>query len=178
MKHSAFSTYEYWHQALGHVNINPKLYDTKIPEKPDNFHCDICTKSKLTSSPHHTTVDKNRKKLDLIHSDLSGPFPVQSYGKSLYYISLIDDATRYTWVKFMQQKSETTKIIKDFVAEIELQYEKTPKRLRTDNGGEYVTNDLKEFLKQKGIVHEFTPPYSPESNGVAERLNRTIGESL
>ena len=83
-------------------------------------------------------------KLNLIHSDLSGPFPVPSYGKSSYYITLIDDATRYSWVKFMQQKSETLKIIKDFIAEIELQYEQIPKRLRTHNGGEYDSNNLKE----------------------------------
>ena len=54
----------------------------------------------------------------------------------------------------------------------------TPKSFRTDNGGEYISNELKDHLRQKGIVHQYTPPYSPESNGVAERLNRTIGESL
>jgi hypothetical protein len=58
----------------------------------------------------------------------------------------------------MQQKSETTKIIKDFVAEMDLQYHKTPKVFRTDNGGEYVTKDLEGFSESKGIIHEFTPP--------------------
>jgi transposase InsO family protein len=78
----------------------------------------------------------------------------------------------------MKQKSETTKIIKDFVTEMEHQHHKAPRAFRTDNGGEYVTKDLKVFFKSKGIIHEFTPPYSPESNRVAERLNRTIGEAL
>ena len=76
----------------------------------------------------------------------------------------------------MRQKSETTRIVKDFVEEMELQNHKTPAAFRTDNGGEYVTNDLKGFFTSKGIIPEFSPPYSPESNGVAERLNRTIGE--
>jgi len=78
----------------------------------------------------------------------------------------------------MKQISKTTKIIKDFVAEMELQNHKTPAAFRTDNGEEYVTKDLKGFFTSKGIIHEFSPPYSPESNGVAESLNRTIGESL
>jgi len=109
---------------------------------------------------------------------MSGPFPVSSYGHSLYYINLLDDATIVVWVRFMKQKSGMSKIIKDFVAEMELQNHKTPAAFRTDNGGEYVTKDLKGFCTSKGIIHEFSPPYSPESNGVAERLNPTIGMSL
>jgi hypothetical protein len=46
VKHSAYATYEFWHQALGHVNINPKLYDTELPAKPESFHCDSCTTAK------------------------------------------------------------------------------------------------------------------------------------
>jgi len=78
----------------------------------------------------------------------------------------------------MKQKSETTTMVEDFVAELELQHQKTPAAFRTDNGGEYVTNDLKGFFSSKGNRHEFSPPYSPKSNRVAECLNRTIGESL
>jgi len=132
----------------------------------------------MTRFPRVSTSKKDRKTLDPVHSDLSGPFPVPSYGNSLYYITLIDDATRVAWARLMKQKCETTKIIKDVVAEMELQHHKTPAAFRTDNGGEYVTKDLKGFFTSKGIIHEFSPPYSPESNGVAESLNHTIGESL
>jgi transposase len=65
------------------------------------------------------------------------------------------------WVQFTKHKSETTKIIKDFVTEMELQHHKTLKAFRTDNGGEHVTKDLKGFFESKVIIHEFTPPYSP-----------------
>jgi len=156
-----------------------KLYsDADIPAKPKDFICSSCVKSKMTRSFRLSTSRKIRNNLDLVHSDLSGPFPVPSYGNSLYYITLVDDATRVAWVRFMKQKSETTKIIKDFVTEMEHQHHKSPKAFRTDNGGEYVTKDLKGFFESKGIIHEFTPPYSPESNGVAERLNQTIEEAL
>jgi transposase InsO family protein len=181
---SAHITYNFWHQALGHpapssMDQALQMYsNADIPAKPKDFICSSCVKSKMTRKPRPSTLGKDRNQLDLVHSDLSGPFPVPSYGNSLYYITLIDDATRVAWVRFMKQKSETTKIIKDFVTEMEHQHHKAPKAFRTDNGGEYVTNDLKGFFESKGIIHEFTPPYSPESNGVAERLNRTIGEAL
>jgi hypothetical protein len=78
----------------------------------------------------------------------------------------------------MKQKSKISQLIKDFVAEMKHQHHKPPMAFRTDNGGEYVTMDLKRLFKSKGIIHEFTPPYSPESNGVTERHNQTIGEAI
>jgi len=77
----------------------------------------------------------------------------------------------------MKQKSETTKSIKDFVAEIEPEHHKTPMAFQTDNGGKYVTNDWRWGFGSKVIIHEFSPPCSPENIGMAERLNRTIGVS-
>jgi len=76
------------------------------------------------------------------------------------------------------KKSDTAQTIKGFVAEMILQNGATPKEFRTDNGGEYASQELIAFFQDKGIVHEFRPPHSPESPGVAESLNHTIGESL
>jgi len=152
--------------------------DADIRVRSTNNVFSFCITSRMTRFPHMSTSKKNRNTLDLVHSDSSGPFPVPSYCNSLYYISLIGDATRVSWVRFMQQTSETTKIVKYFVAEMELQNHKISAAVRTDNGREYVTKDLKGFFTSKGIIHEFSPPYSPESNGVAERLNQTIAESL
>jgi len=182
--HLAHITYDFWHQALGHLapstmDKSLQLYsDANILARPTNYICSSCVESKMTRFPRTSPSKKDMKKLDFVHSDLSGPFPVPSYGNSLYFITLIDDATRVAWVQFTKQKSETTKIVKDFVAEMELQHHKTPAAFRTDNGGEYVTKELKGFFASKGIIHEFSPLYSPESNGVAERLNCMIGESL
>jgi len=184
VSHSAHITCNFWHQALGHfapysMDKALKLYsDADIPAKPNDFICSSCVPSKMTRELRLSMSRKDSSKLDLGPCNLSGPFPVPSYGHSLYYSTLINDATRVVWVRFMKEKSETTKIIIDFVAEMELQHHKTPKAFRTDNGGEYVTKDLQRFFESKGIIHEFTPPYSPESNGVAERLNRTIAEAV
>jgi len=182
--HSAHIIYDFWHQALGHLapstmDKSLQLYsDADIPIRPTNCLSSPCVRRKMTRSPRTVSSKKDRKKLELVHSDLSRPYPVPSYGNSRYFIILIDDATRVAWVRFMRQKSETTKIVKDFVAEMELQNHKTPATFRTDNGGEYVTKDLKGSFASKGNIHEFSPPYSPESNGVAEPLSSTMGESL
>ena len=65
-----------------------------------------------------------------------------------------------------------------YKSEVENQKNKRIKRLRTDGGGEYESNPFKEFCEQNDIINEVTPPYSPESNGIAERKNRTIKEMI
>jgi transposase InsO family protein len=153
-----------------------------IPPRPSNYHCGSCTAAKLTRAPRHpqaSRLEKNdRQPLDLIHSDLAGPFPVSSYGGSLNYITFVDDSTRCSWVRFLKKKSDATQTVKGFVAEIILQHGVTPKAFRTNNGGEYVSQEPATYFQESGILHELRPPYSPESLGVAERLNSTIGESL
>jgi hypothetical protein len=89
-------------------------------------------------------------------------------------MSIVDDLTRATWVYFLKQKSDAIAILKNFITMCERQYDVKVMRIRTDNGGEYVNKDLENFFKELGIIHDPTPPYSHESNGVAERLNRTI----
>jgi transposase InsO family protein len=98
---------------------------------------------------------------------------VPSYGNKNNYMTLVDDYTRATWVYFLKQKSDAPAAIKDFVAMCERQHGKVL-RFRTDNGGEYVNKELEDFFAETGILHDPTPPYSHESNGVAERLNRTL----
>jgi len=88
--HSAHITYDFWHQALGHLapstmDKSLQLYsDADIPARPTNYVCSSCVKSKMTWTPQISMLKKDRKKLNLVHSDLSGPFPVPSYGNSLY----------------------------------------------------------------------------------------------
>ena len=181
----SFLTFEFWHEALGHLapSSMEKAKDlyadgTKlIPSAPPSFHCSSCS---IAKSQHHKpqSSDNSRDRGFLIHSDLCGPFPVPSFGGYLYYISFVHDKSKVCWVRFLKHKSDASQAIQDFVNEIELQHSVKVQRFRTDNGGEYVNKALTDFFSSKGIVHELTPPYSPESNGVAERLNRTIGEAL
>ena len=89
-------------------------------------------------------------------------------------MTLIDDATCYCYVYLLKTKDEAFHYFKNFKAEVENQIERKIKRLRDDRGGEYISNEFSQFCAEHGIIHEVTPPYSPQSNGVAERKNWTL----
>jgi hypothetical protein len=105
-----------------------------------------------------------------------GPVLVPSLGKSMYYVSFIDDFSRNTWIYFLRKKSEVFDKFKEFKALVENQTEKKIKVLRTDNGGEFYGNEFEEFCKKCGIARKKTIAYTPQQNGVAERMNKTLME--
>jgi hypothetical protein len=90
--------------------------------------------------------------LQLVHSDVFGPVLVPSLGKSMYYVSFIDDFSRKTWIYFLKKKSEVFDRFKEFKALVENQIEKRIKVLRTNNGGEFCGNEFKELCKKCGIA--------------------------
>jgi hypothetical protein len=99
---------------------------------------------------------------------------VLTKGDKRYFMTLIDDATRFCYVYLLHTKDEALDYFKIYKAEVENQLERKIKRLRSDRGGEYFSNVFDEFCEEHGIIHERTHPYSPQSNGVAERKNRTL----
>ena len=114
--------------------------------------------------------------LDIIHSDLIGPFPTPSYGNSRYVLTFIDDFSRYCWVYFLKLKSkffETFKVYKDLV---ENACGNKIKVLRNENGKEYVNKNLYHLCEEFGIQMQHYVPYTPQHNGVAERKNRSLKE--
>ena len=94
----------------------------------------------------------------------------------MYYVSFIDDFSRKTWIYFLRKKSEVFDRFKEFKALVENQTEKQIKVLRTDNGGEFCGNEFEEFCKKCGIARQKTTPYTPQQNGVVERMNKTLME--
>jgi transposase InsO family protein len=99
---------------------------------------------------------------------------VLTKGGKRYFLMLIDDASRYCYVYLLKTKDEALDYFKIFKAEAENQLERKIKRLRSDRGGEYFPILFDEFCAKHGIIHERTPPYSPESNRIAERKNCTL----
>ena len=100
----------------------------------------------------------------------------ESIGGCKYFVTFIDDYSRCCNVYFLRHKSEVLEKLKEFEV-ITSGSDRRIETLRTDNGGEYLSGEFKEYLKSKGIHHELTVPHTPEQNGVAERLNRTLMES-
>ena len=112
--------------------------------------------------------------LELIHSDICGPMNVKAQNGAIYFITLIDDYSRYGYVYLLSHRYEALDIFKRFVAEVETQLERRVKILRTDRGREYLSDMFKELCEEKGIQRQLTIPRSPQQNGVAERRNRTL----
>ena len=113
--------------------------------------------------------------LALLHTDVCGPLPVVSKGGSEYFVTVLDDYSKLSVVHPIARKSETPTVIKEVSSHLlETQTGPTTQRLRCDNGSEYINAELKSFCKDKGIKLETTVRYTPEQNGAAERLNRTL----
>ncbi|KAJ0392071.1 hypothetical protein ATCC90586_011078 [Pythium insidiosum] len=139
--------------------------------------CDGCLQGKMCVSPFpctDRTMVKTTALLEVVHSDVMGPMRVPSYGKAKYAVIFVDDYSRLIMIYFMKSKSEVLMHFKIYKTWIENQLNARIKCIRTDNGGEYVNRKFDTFCQQQGIVHQLTVPYTPQQNGVAERMNRTI----
>ena len=136
--------------------------------------CHSCVQSKQPRKPHKATEERNLEPLELIHYDLCEMNGVLTKGGKRYFMTLIDDASRFCYVYLLQTKDEALDYFKIYKTEVENQLERKIKCLRSDRGGEYFPKIFDEFCEEHGIIHKRTPPYSPESNGVAERKNCTL----
>ena len=137
--------------------------------------CDICIESKSTKKSCHT-VQRETDLLNLIHTDLGDLKQTITRGGKKYYVTFIDDCSRYSKVYLIRNKDEAFDMFLLYKAEVENQLNRKIKRVRSDRGGEYTL--FNEYCEKEGIIHEVTPPYSPQSNGVAERKNRTLKEMM
>ena len=114
--------------------------------------------------------------LDYIHSNLWGPSKVPSLGGKRYMLTFVNDFSRKVWVYFLRQKNETFSMFKKFKALVENQTGRKIKKLRTDNGLEFVESEFEEFCTMNGIARHKTLVGKPQQNGIAERINRTLLE--
>ena len=167
-----------WHARLGHVNfdsVKRLKHLNLIPSfsKTDFSKCQVCVEAKFTKKPFKS-VDRQTEVLELVHSDLGDFNNHESRGGKKYYITFVDDCSRFCMVYLLRSKDEAEEMFLKYKAEVENQLDKKIKRVRSDRGGEYSPDTLKAFCEQLGIVHETTAPYSPEQNGIAERKNRTL----
>ncbi|KAK1421896.1 hypothetical protein QVD17_24616 [Tagetes erecta] len=117
------------------------------------------------------------KPLQMLHMDLFGPTNVQSIGQKSYYLVIIDDFTRFSWVYFLHAKSETTELLKEFIIKVENQLDSKVKILRSDNGTEFKNVNVDSLCAEKGIARQFSAPRTPLQNGVAQWKNRTLIEA-
>lgn len=171
-----------WHQRMGHLNFQSlkKMSDNTehvtFSGKTENLTCITCKEGKQTRLPFKSDGSKVTKPLELVHSDVCGPMEIQSLGGSRYFLTFLDEYSKKISVYFLHNKSEVLSKFKEFKQEVENQLDAHIKVLRTDNGLEYDNKAFTDYLKGAGIIHQTTTPYTPEQNGTAERMNRTLVE--
>ncbi|KAH9724536.1 Integrase catalytic domain-containing protein [Citrus sinensis] len=115
---------------------------------------------------------------ELVHTDVCGPINVQARGGYEYLITFTNDYSRYGYVYLMRHKFESLEKFKEYRAETKKQLDKNIKKLRSDQGGEFLSGNFKEHLVENGIISQLTAPRTPQKNGVAERRNRTLLDML
>ena len=141
--------------------------------------CESCVQGKIHRTPFPTIGGKRAEvPLGLVHSDVCGKINSKSLSGAEYFLTFVDDKTRYVWVYILKYKSQVFKCFQEWKAMVERSTGHKLIALRTDNGGEYTSTEFQSYLKKEGIKHELTVPRSPEQNGIAECLNRTLVESV
>ncbi|GJW07825.1 putative RNA-directed DNA polymerase [Tanacetum coccineum] len=127
----------------------------------------------MTKKPFPHSNERAKDLLGIIHTDVCGPLRHVSRQGASYFITFTDDYSRYGYVYLLKHKHEVFEAFKVFKNEVENQLGKTIKAIRSYRGGEYNSQEFKDYLKANGIVQQLTPPYTPQHNGVSERINLT-----
>ncbi|WJX55219.1 hypothetical protein P8452_41015 [Trifolium repens] len=166
-----------WHQKLGHLNLKgmkkamtaeairglPKL---QIGEGNVCGECQIGKQTRMSHPmlEHQTTS----KVLELLHMDLMGPMQVESLEGKRYAFVVVDDYSRYTWVNFVREKSDTFDVFKELCIQLQREKGSNVVRIRSDHGREFENSKFNEFCSAEGIKHEYSSPITPQQNGVVE----------
>ncbi|GJX05502.1 zinc finger, CCHC-type containing protein [Tanacetum coccineum] len=165
-----------WHCRLGHISKKriEKLQHDGLLNSIDIESlgkCVSCLSGKMARKPYSHQVERAKDLLGLIHTDVCGPFRIVSRQGASYFVTFTDDFSRYGYVYLLKHKHEVFETFKVFQKEVEIQLGKTIKSLRSDCGGEYMSQEFLDHLKEHGIIAHRTPTYTPQNNGVPERRN-------
>ena len=141
--------------------------------------CEACAMGKSHKQNFRKEKHTTRGILDYVHSDLWGsPNVTPSLSGCKYFLTFIDDYSRRIWIYFLKTKDEAFQKFEEWKTLVENQTQKKLKCLRTDNGLEFCNNLFDKLCKDTGVKHHKTCPYTPQQNGVSERMNRTIMDKV
>jgi len=181
---SAATTLHTWHQRMGHISHaalkshGPSALtgmDLDGSTTADIPVCRGCEFGKSTRQPFSaSTTQRTSRVFEVVHSDLAGPMQTKSIQGSAYTATFIDNHSKLAVVYFLKSKDQFVKALQTYLAWGETQTSSKLRALHSDRGGEYMAGQVQDILKQRGIEHHLTMPGSPQSNGKAERFNRTI----
>ncbi|GJV52541.1 retrotransposon protein, putative, ty1-copia subclass [Tanacetum coccineum] len=168
-----------WHSRLEHISKKriEKLQQDGLINSiniESLGKCVLCLSSKMSRKPYSHQVERAKDLLGLIHTDVCGLFKTVSRQGANYFVTFTDDFSHYGYVYLLKHKHEVFETFKVFQKEVENQLGKTIKSLCFDRGGEYISQEFLDHLKEHRIIAHRTPPYTLQNNGVSERRNRTL----
>jgi transposase InsO family protein len=160
-----------WHRRVAHIGMRNlhklQKYDhilglTNIIFEKDR-PCGACQAGKQVGTHHHAkNIMTTTRPLKMLHMDLFGPVAYISIGGNKYGLVIIDDYSGFTWVFFLQDKSETQEVLKKFLRMTQNEFDAKVNKIRSDNGTEFKNTQVEDFLDEEGIKHEFLAPYTPQ----------------
>ena len=180
----ATGSWELWHSRLAHLGwhqlrrllssdlVTGTQATGRFPPAPE---CDTCLEGKMHRHPFSAATPRATRPLERVCTDLMGPLSPSVF-RHKYIMVIVDEYTRYAWVFFLKQKSHASQRIKDFFAYAQRQFGRTISCIRSDRGGEFLSEELLSWYERNGIVHELSIRNTPQQNGIAERYNRTLTE--
>lgn len=172
-----------WHRRMAHLNYaDVKRLSTLVDGMGVMINdaeavCEPCVFGKQSRKPFNSTGGaRSSRVLQLIHSDVCGPITPATWDEKRFLVTFIDDYTHFTVVYLLRNKSDVFELFQRYKAMAETHTGERIAKIRCDNGGEYKSNQFREACNATGIQIQYSEPYTPEHNGVAERMNRTLIE--
>lgn len=171
-----------WHRRLGHISF-PNLRKVtflstgiKLKENSEMAFCDICARAKQTRMPFTKERTRATRVLEIVHTDVCGPIDPPTWDDKHYFVTILDDFTHFAAIFPIKGKFEVADTVIEYLEQCQNKWNIKTFKIRSDNGKEFSNATLINWCKKNGTVLDFTAPYSPQQNGKAERLNRTILE--
>ena len=188
--HVAKASLSVCHKRLGHAMTHSikKLLESSMVTGMEliddstnhaDGECIACIKGETTQNviPKKSNME-NPRRLHRIYSDVCGLFDIEGYSQSQFFMMFVDGFLHYVRVKPIRSKDEASKVLKEWITCSKIETGEKANLLRTDGGGEYMGTEFQEWLRSRGMYHEVTNANTPQENGVAECLNRTILEMM
>ena len=151
-----------WHFRLGHISTSRiNLLHSIVPdiECNPNAVCSVYPLAKQRKLSFLISTSKSDSVFDMVHCDIWGPFSVESINGSRFFLTIVDDYSRYTWIYLLHSKSQTRQLLQTFFTLIQTQFQINIKVIRSDQGSEFIMPD---FYQSKGILHHMSCVKTPQ----------------
>ncbi|KAF7112856.1 hypothetical protein RHSIM_RhsimUnG0185000 [Rhododendron simsii] len=187
-------TIDIWHWRLGHPShhrLSELAKNVPSISCSNKYVCDVCPQAKQTKLSFPTSSISSNNPFQLIHVDIWGSFSQQSMSGARYFLTIVDDFSRCTWVYLMRFKSDTSYHLKSFFSMVKTQFQGKITHVfsgdgdlflpqiqqdRFDNGSEFLSNKMQHFFSENGVIHQRSCVSTPQQNGVVERKHRHLLE--